>query len=146
MIDWNDASSAMENTVAEVFDREAFELVPMARGLGVNNTRVADTERAGFAFTGSVDFGPAPLTPGFSHAATLMSDRERAREMPAYEAVISALSTEWPVRAKVDDQIVWIRKARDGTERGRERFVIAAIPVDGGNRLAIFVNRTKGKP
>lgn len=139
MIDWNEASAALETTVAEVFDRETFRVVPTARRVGVNDTRMADPDRVGFAFLGSIHFGPAALAPGFSHASTLMSDRDRAREMPAHEAVITALSTDWPESVKVEDQIVW-------GEPEKGRFLIAAIPVDGGKRLAIFVNRTKGRP
>lgn len=142
MIDWNEALAATDSIVAEVFDRESFRVVPTARRVGVNETRMADPDRVGFPFLGSIDFGPAVLTPGFSHPSTLTSNRDRSREMPSHEAVITALSTNWPEPVKVEDQIVWEGPA--GEVKGR--FLVAAIPVDGGKRLAIFVNRTKGKP
>ncbi|MER9662285.1 hypothetical protein [Mesorhizobium sp. M0195] len=143
MIDWNEASAALETTVAEVFDRETFRVVPTARRVGVNDTRMADPDRVGFPFLGSIHFGPAALAPGFSHPSMLSSDRDRAREMPTHEAVVTALSTDWPEPVKVEDQIVWL-DLETGSEKGR--FLIAAIPIDGGKRLAIFVNRTKGRP
>ncbi|MER8478430.1 hypothetical protein [Mesorhizobium sp. M1163] len=143
MIDWNEALAATDSTVAQVFDRESFRVVPTARRVGVNDTRIADPDRVGFSFLGSIDFGPAALAPGFSHPSTLSSDRDRAREMPAHEAVVTALSTDWPEPIKVEDQIVWV-DLETGAEKGR--FIVAAIPVDGGQRFAIFVNRTKGRP
>ncbi|TIS73020.1 MAG: hypothetical protein E5W94_29245, partial [Mesorhizobium sp.] len=76
MIDWNEALAATDSTVAEVFDRESFRVVPTARRVGVNETRMADPDRTGFAFLGSIDFGPAVLTPGFSHPSTLTSNRD----------------------------------------------------------------------
>lgn len=133
MIDWDMASAVLETTVAEVFDTQTFTVFPTAKGASVNDTRVPDPGRAGFDFMGSIHFGPAALTPGFSHPATLMTDRERIREMPSHEAVISALSTDWPEPVRVDDHVEW---------KGA-RYVVAAIPVDGGKRLALFVNRTK---
>ncbi|MER8503858.1 hypothetical protein [Mesorhizobium sp. M1142] len=143
MIDWNEASAALETTVAEVFDRETFRVVPTARRVGVNDTRMADPDRVGFPFLGSIHFGPAALAPGFSHPSMLSSDRDRAREMPAHEAVVTALSTDWPEPVKVEDQIVWL-DPETGVEKGR--FLVAANPIDGGKRLALFVNRTKGRP
>ncbi|RUV98310.1 hypothetical protein EOA88_00275 [Mesorhizobium sp. M5C.F.Ca.IN.020.14.1.1] len=142
MIDWNEALAATDSIVAEVFDRESFRVVPTARRVGVNETRMADPDRVGFPFLGSIDFGPAVLTPGFSHPSTLTSNRDRARDMPTHEAVITALSTDWPEPVRVEDHITWV--AADGEVKGR--FLVAAIPVDGSERLAIFVNRTKGKP
>lgn len=133
MIDWDAASAALESTVAEVFDTQSFRVFPTAKGASVNDTRVPDPSRSGFEFKGSIHFGPAPLLPGFSHPSTLMTDRDRIREAPSHEAVITALSTQWPEPVKVDDQVEW---------KGA-RYIIAANPVDGGKRLALFVNRTK---
>lgn len=133
MIDWETALAATEATVAEVFDTKTFHVFPTAKGASVNANRVADPDRAGFDFTGSIHFGPAALTPGFSHPATLMTDRDRVREMPSHEAVITALSTQWPHPVKVED-IVGL---------GETRYIVAAIPDDGGRRKALFVNRTR---
>ncbi|WP_027057372.1 hypothetical protein [Mesorhizobium loti] len=133
MVDWQSARTALDRAVAYTFDTETFHTYPTAKGPSVNSNRVADPDRAGFEFFGSIDFGPAALTPGFSHPATLMTDRDRVREMPSYEAVITALSTDWPHPIRVDD-IVGL---------GDTRYVVAAIPDDGGRRKAIFVNRTK---
>lgn len=133
MIDWEMALAATETIVAEVFDTRTFHVFPTAKGTSVNADRVADPDRAGFDFKGSIHFGPAALTPGFSHPATLMTDRDRIREMPSHEAVISALSTDWPHPVRVED-IIGLDAAR---------YVVAAIPDDGGRRKAIFVNRTR---
>lgn len=136
MVDWQSARTALEGAVAGTFDTETFRVYPTAKGASVNSNRVADPDRAGFDFKGSIDFGPAALTPGFSHPATLMTDRERVREMPSHEAVITALSTGWPYPIRVEDQIDW---------KGA-RYVVAAIPDDGGRRKAFYVNRTKVAP
>ncbi|PBC09191.1 hypothetical protein [Mesorhizobium sp. WSM3859] len=137
MVDWDSALVALEGKVAEVFDTQTFHVFPTAKGVSVNDDRVADPSRAGFDFRGSIHFGPVALMPGFSHPATMTVDsRERGRESPSHEAVITALSSDWPHPIKVEDIIGW----------GAARYVVAAIPEDGGRRKAIYVNRTKVAP
>lgn len=136
-MNWDDALGMLDGKVAEIFDVETFHVYPTVRGSSVNSNRVADPGRIGFDFKGSIDLGPTPLAPGFSHPATLtVASHERGRESPSHEAVITALSTDWPHPIKVEDQIGW---------KGA-RYVVAAIPDDGGGRKAIYVNRTKVAP
>ncbi|TJV19684.1 hypothetical protein [Mesorhizobium sp.] len=137
MVDWESALTALEGGIAEVFDTQTFHVYPTAKGASVNDNRIADPDRAGFDFVGSIHFGPAALVPGFSHPATLTVDsRDRGREAPSHEAVITALSTGWPHSIRVEDIVGW----KDA------RYAVAAIPDDGGRRKALFVNRTKVAP
>lgn len=136
MVDWESALTALEGSIATTFDTKTFHVFPTAKGQSVNSNRVADPDRAGFDFAGSIHLGPAALVPGFSHPPTLTTDRDRVREMPSHEAVITALSTDWPHPIRVEDII----------GLGDTRYAVAAIPDDGGRRKAIFVNRTKAAP
>jgi hypothetical protein len=129
MVDWVAAKAKVFAATAAIFDRTECRMVPMARALGVNSAATVDGSRAEFPFLGTIDLQPS--NDALPRHRSL--DANVAGNSVAYDAVLTALSTEWPWRPRKADRMI----------AGGVTYEIAADEQDGSDRPAYYLNRIK---
>lgn len=128
-MDWTSAEAALETTVAGVFDKTAFRVLPRHAGIGVNQPRISDASRSEFDAMGTLEFGP-PTLPGPGRFAGDPS----ARGMPvAFEAVLTAHVATWPYVPVRGDRIV----------AGSKSWDVANVERDGTARAILYLNSAR---
>ena len=130
MVDWDEARSLLEESVAEVFDTTELDLIPMAQGLSVNSGRQPDTSRPVLRVLGTIHLEP----PSDRIARYSPADPGSGRTV-SYEAVMTALVTSWTWQPKVEDKV---RDVATG-----EVWKVEAIERDGSGRPAFYLSRAR---
>lgn len=120
----------LEAGVAEVFDTTELDLIPTTKGVSVNSAREQDMSRPVQRVLGTIHLEPpsdriarySPADPGSSRVVS-------------YEAVLTALVTNWSWRPRAEDQI---REILSG-----KVWKVEAIESDGSGRPACYLSRAR---
>jgi hypothetical protein len=136
MIDWTSAADQLDAAVAGVFDMISCRTKPMrSPGMQVNAKPIADSGRAEFDFVCSMDLGPSQD----AIPRHLPSDTGVRGTMVSYDAVLTALTGDWPwVPGKGDRFEVLITS---GMFASGSQWSIIAGEEDGSSRRAFYLNR-----
>lgn len=130
MVDWDEARSLLEQSVAEVFDATELELIPMVKGVSVNSARQLDPSRQMLRVMGTIHLEPPSDRVSRYSAADPGSGRT-----VSYEAAMTGLVTGWAWQPKADDQV---RVVATG-----EVWKVEAIERDGSGRPAFYLSRAR---
>lgn len=120
----------LEEKTAEIFDVTPLRLQPRVGGVSVNHPAQDDPGRAPFDFLGTIDLEP-PVDRLPRH---LSADPGVRGGTVAYDAVLTALVTDWPYRPQRGDLVI-------ETATGGTTWRIAASEKDGSSRPAWYLVR-----
>ncbi|WP_176083124.1 hypothetical protein [Martelella sp. HB161492] len=126
MVDWVTVEALTEESCAGIFDTVDLTLQPRAKVLTVNHPPQDDPDRATFSFVGSIE-----LEPPMEVIARHKPADPKAGPSVAYDAVLTALISDWPYQPKRNDRVI--------VDATGEVYKIAAKIADGGSRPAWFL-------
>ncbi|MDO3434335.1 hypothetical protein QWJ46_16770 [Rhizobium sp. CBN3] len=132
MIDWEAARAFTQEACAEIFDYTPLRIQPRTGGVSVNHKTADDPDRVAFDFLGTIDLEP----PADRMPRHLPGDPGVKNGTVAYDAVLTALTTEWPYQPKRGDLVIEIAA-------GGVTWRIEASEKDGSARPAWYLVRNK---
>lgn len=119
----------LETGAAALFDTVEVQALARKGGATVNHRREDDPGRAGFPFSGSIEFNPPPL-----RNEQFMQAGKSGQANVAFDAVITAHDDgTWP----------WPPKRGDHLVAESVVYEIADIHRDGSSRRVFYINKAK---